>query len=205
MKLLIADDHPVFLESLSLLVGKIPGYSVVGKMNNGREVLEYLDHSPADMVLTDIQMPGMGGLELIAELRMRHPAVKVLMLTMMEDVDTIQAAVRAGAKGYVFKSASLPVFTEALNMVAAGDSYYGDEVMKRLAEKKPAIKTIDGLTDRELQIVRLISLGMTNIEIANELFISVSTVETHRKHIFSKTGVKNAVGLARYARKNGLT
>lgn len=205
MKLLIADDHPVFLESLSLLVGKIPGYTVVGKMNNGREVLDYLVHSAADMVLTDIQMPGMGGLELIAELRQRHPAVKVLMLTMMEDIETIQAAVKAGAKGYVFKSASLPVFTEALNTVAAGDTYYGEEVIKRLAGSKAAVRTVDGLTDRELQIVRLISLGMTNVEIANELYISVSTVETHRKHIFSKAGVKNAVGLARYARKNGLT
>ena len=205
MKLLIADDHPVFLESLSLLVGKIPGYTVVGKMNNGREVLDSLVHSAADMVLTDIQMPGMGGLELIAELRQRHPAVKVLMLTMMEDIETIQAAVKAGAKGYVFKSASLPVFTEALNTVAAGDTYYGEEVIKRLAGSKAAVRTVDGLTDRELQIVRLISLGMTNVEIANELYISVSTVETHRKHIFSKAGVKNAVGLARYARKNGLT
>lgn len=204
MKLLIADDHPVFLESLSLLVAKIPGYSVVGKMSDGKEVLAYLEHSPADMVLTDIQMPGMGGLELIAELRRRHPEVRVLMLTMMEDVDTIEAAVRAGARGYVFKSASLPVFTEALNTVAAGSTYYGEEVLKRLAVRKATVKSVDGLTDRELEIVRLISAGMTNLEIASQLFISVSTVETHRKHIFSKTGVKNAVGLSQYARKKGL-
>ena len=204
MTLLIADDHPVFLESLSLLVAKIPGWEVVGKMSNGKEVLEWLEHSSADMVLTDIQMPGMGGLELIAELGKRHPAVKVLMLTMMEDVDTIQAAVQAGAKGYVFKSASLPVFTEALNSVAAGSTYYGEEVMKRLADKRPPAKSVDGLTDREMEIVRLISAGMTNLEIASQLYISVSTVETHRKHIFSKTGVKNAVGLSQYARKKGI-
>ncbi|HXD77059.1 MAG TPA: response regulator transcription factor [Puia sp.] len=204
MKLLIADDHPVFLESLSLLVAKIPGYSVVGKMSNGKEVLAYLEHSQADMVLTDIQMPGMGGLELIAELRRLHPEVRVLMLTMMEDVDTIEAAVRAGARGYVFKSASLPVFTEALNTVAAGSSYYGEEVLKRLAARNATVKSVDGLTDREMEIVRLISVGMTNLEIASQLFISVSTVETHRKHIFSKTGVKNAVGLSQYARKKGI-
>src|SRR5580700_10528869 len=118
MKLLIADDHPVFLESLSLLVGKVPGYEVVGKMINGQEVLEYLRHSKADMVLTDIQMPGMGGLELIGELRRLYPNIRILMLTMLEETETVKAAMKAGAAGYVFKSASLEEFSKALNTVA---------------------------------------------------------------------------------------
>jgi DNA-binding NarL/FixJ family response regulator len=200
MKILIADDHPVFLESLSLLVGKIAGYEVAGKMANGKEVLAYLEHSAADIILTDIQMPGMGGLELIGELRRRYPAVKVVMLTMLEDTETIKAALKAGAAGYVFKSASLDVFQKALNTVAAGSTYYSEEVMQRLVEKEsPA-----GLTEREMEIVKLIATGLTSVEIAGELFISVNTVETHRKNIFSKTGVKNAVGLSHYARKHGI-
>ena len=203
MRLLIADDHPVFLESLSLLVGKIPGYEVVGKMSNGREVLEFLRHSPADMVLTDIQMPGMGGLELIGELRRLYPDVKVLMLTMLEETETVKAALKAGAAGYVFKSASLEVFSRALNTVAEGDRYYSEEVMQRMLESRKE-GAVDGLTERELEIVRLISSGMKSSEIAKQLFISVSTVETHRKNIFSKTGVKNAVGLSHYARKHGI-
>jgi DNA-binding NarL/FixJ family response regulator len=203
MKLLIADDHPVFLESLSLLVAKIPGYEVVGRMSNGREVLDYLGHSAADMVLTDIQMPGMGGLELIGELRRRYPAVKVLMLTMLEDTDTVKAALKAGAMGYVFKSASLGVFEKALNTVASGSSYYSEEVMQRLIESQNN-GAPDGLTDREIEITRLIAQGMTSVAIAGQLFISVNTVETHRKNIFSKTGVKNAVSLSHYARKHGI-
>jgi DNA-binding NarL/FixJ family response regulator len=202
MKLLIADDHPVFLESLALLVGKVPGYEVVGKMVNGREVLEYLRHSPVDMVLTDIQMPGMGGIELIGELRRLYPGIKVLMLTMLEDTETVKAAMKAGAAGYVFKSASLEEFSRALNTVAEGASFYSEEVMKRMVGSKEG--GLDGLTDRELEIVRLISSGLKSSEIAKQLFISVNTVETHRKNIFSKTGVKNAVGLSHYARKHGI-
>jgi DNA-binding NarL/FixJ family response regulator len=202
MKLIVADDHPVFLESLSLLIGKVPGYEVVGKMINGREVLEYLGHSPADIVLTDIQMPGMGGLELIRELRRLYPDIKVLMLTMLEDTETVKAAMKAGAAGYVFKSASLEEFSKALNTVAGGASFYSEEVMKRMVESEEGGP--DGLTDREVEIARLISSGLKSSEIAKQLFISVNTVETHRKNIFSKTGVKNAVGLSHYARKHGI-
>ena len=203
MNLLIADDHPVFLESLSLLVGRIPGYTVVGKVGNGHEVLEYLGHSPVDMVLTDIQMPGMGGIELIGELRRLYPKVRVLMLTMLEDTETIKAALKAGAAGYVFKSASLQEFTKALNTVAAGSKFYSEEVMVRVLESTGAGGG-ESLTDRELEIVRLIASGLKSSEIAKRLFISVNTVETHRKNIFSKTGVKNAVGLSQYARKHGI-
>jgi DNA-binding NarL/FixJ family response regulator len=202
MRLLIADDHPVFLESLPLLVAKIPGYEVVGKMSNGREVLEFLARGPVDMVLTDIQMPGMGGIELIGELRRLYPAVKVLMLTMLEDTETVRAALKAGAAGYVLKSASLEVFSKALNTVAAGGTYYSEDLLQRLEERKDGGP--DGLTDREVEIVRLISMGLKSSEIAKRLFISVNTVDTHRKNIFSKTGVKNAVGLTHYARKHGI-
>lgn len=201
-KLLIADDHPVFLESLSLLVAKIPGYAVVGKMANGREVLEYLRHSEVDVVLTDIQMPGLGGIELIGELGRLYPGVKVLMLTMLEDTETVKAALKAGAAGYVFKSASLEEFSKALNAVAGGSRYYSEAVMQRVVESEKG--GLDGLTDRELEIMRLIAAGMKSSEIAKQLFISVNTVETHRKNIFSKTGVKNAVGLSHYARKHGI-
>ncbi|HTR28404.1 MAG TPA: response regulator transcription factor [Puia sp.] len=203
MKLAIADDHPVFLESLTLLVEKIPGYEVVGKMSNGREVLEFFGHSKADMVLTDIQMPVMGGIELIGELRRLQPDVKVLMLTMLEDTETIKAALKAGAVGYVFKSASLEEFARALNTIAGGGKYYSELVMQRVLESTKE-GAMDGLTDRELEIMRLIVSGLKSSEIAKQLFISVNTVETHRKNIFSKTRVKNAVGLSHYARKHGI-
>jgi DNA-binding NarL/FixJ family response regulator len=155
-----------------------------------------------EIVLTDIQMPGMGGIELIMELRRLYPEVKVLMLTMLEDTETVKAALTAGAAGYVFKSASLEVFSRALNTVAAGGTFYSEEVMQRMVESKEG--GLDGLTDREVEIIRLITSGLTSVEIAKQLFISVNTVDTHRKNIFSKTGVKNAVGLTHYARKHGI-
>jgi len=203
VRVIIADDHTVFLESLSLLVGKIPGYVVVGKMNNGREVLAYLEHSVADIVLTDIQMPGMDGLRLIGELRGQYPQIKVLMLTMLEDAETIKAALKAGASGYIFKSGSLADFEKALGATAAGSSYYSGEVMQQLVKNKEEGNK-DGLSERELDVVRLIAKGLTSVEIAKQLFISVNTVETHRKNIFQKTGVKNAVGLIGYSRRQGI-
>jgi DNA-binding NarL/FixJ family response regulator len=147
-------------------------------------------------------MPGMGGLELIGELRRLYPNIRILMLTMLEDTETVKAAMKAGAAGYVFKSASLEEFAKALNTVAGGASFYSEEVMKRIVESEEGGP--DGLTDRELEIVKLISSGLKSSEIAKQLFISVNTVETHRKNIFSKTGVKNAVGLSHYARKHGI-
>jgi DNA-binding NarL/FixJ family response regulator len=203
VRVIIADDHTVFLESLSLLVEKIPGYAVVGKMNDGREVLSYLEHSPADMVLTDIQMPGMDGLRLIGEIRRQYPLIKVLMLTMLEDAETIRTALKAGASGYIFKSGSLADFEKALSATAAGSSYYSGEVMQQLVKTKDEGNK-DGLSERELDVVRLIARGLTSAEIARQLFISVNTVETHRKNIFQKTGVKNAVGLIEYSRRQGV-
>jgi len=206
VKILIADDHPVFLESLGLLIGKIPGFELVGKMHNGKEVVSYLEQSPAGIVLTDIQMPVMDGLELVAVLREQYPDTRVLMLTMLEDAETIKEALKAGAWGYIFKSASLATFEKALNTVASGGHYYSEEVVQRLVEREEKMKTIDtgGLTERELDVVRLIAKELTTAEIAVRLFISVNTVETHRKNIFQKSGVKNSVGLIEYARRRGL-
>jgi DNA-binding NarL/FixJ family response regulator len=219
LKIILADDHPVFLESLGLLIAKIPGCEVAGKMNNGKEVLSWLEHSQADLILTDIQMPGMGGLELIAAVRRLYPSIKVLILTMLEDAETIREALQAGASGYIFKSASLADFEKALNTVASGSSYYSEEVMRRLIEKADAAdgetgggaagggggaRNDAGLTERELDIVRLIAEGLTSAEIAGRLFISLNTVESHRKNIFQKTGVKNSVGLIQYVRRQGL-
>jgi DNA-binding NarL/FixJ family response regulator len=219
LKIILADDHPVFLESLALLIAKIPGCEVAGKMNNGKEVLSWLEHSQADLILTDIQMPGMGGLELIAAVRRLYPSIKVLILTMLEDAETIREVLQAGASGYIFKSASLADFEKALNTVASGSSYYSEEVMRRLIEKADAAdgetgggaagggggaRNDAGLTERELDIVRLIAEGLTSAEIAGRLFISLNTVESHRKNIFQKTGVKNSVGLIQYVRRQGL-
>jgi DNA-binding NarL/FixJ family response regulator len=221
LKIILADDHPVFLESLALLIAKIPGCEVAGKMNNGKEVLSWLEHSPADLILTDIQMPGMGGLELIAAVRRLYPSIKILILTMLEDAETIREALQAGASGYIFKSASLADFEKALNTAASGSSYYSEEVMRRLIEKESAAggggaegtgepggpgggNSGAGLTERELDVVRLIAAELTSAEIAGRLFISLNTVESHRKNIFQKTGVKNSVGLIQYARRKGL-
>ncbi len=208
MNLLIADDHPVFLESLSLLVGKIPGYVVVGKVGNGHEVLAYLDHSPADMVLTDIQMPGMGGIRVLIGRKLRREAIPegkgALCSRCWKTRRTIKAALKAGAAGYVFKSSAEPArVCRALDTVAAGAKYYSEEVMVRVLGSTGA-RDGEMLTDRELEIVRLIASGLKSSEIAKQLFISINTVETHRKNIFSKTGVKNAVGLSHYARKHGI-
>lgn len=210
IKILLIDDHQIVLDSLANLLGAVEGLEVVGKTTNGNQALDLLVYTPVDILITDLNMPECGGIELCTQLRQRFPQVKILMLTMADDLQSIQAAIRAGVMGYVLKRAGLDELTNAIEAVMGGTKYFSDEVINELAgavgENPVSLQSAKSisLTDRELEIVKLIAQEYSTPQIAEKLFISIATVETHRQRMSHKIGVKGAVGLVLYAMKEGL-
>ncbi|AUD07500.1 DNA-binding response regulator [Spirosoma pollinicola] len=209
MRILVAEDHRMILDSLALLLSSIDGIEVVSKHTNGRQVLTALEIEPdIAVVVSDLQMPVMGGIELTIKLRERFPHVKICLLTVEDKPDTIKEAIRAGADGYVLKSAERAELETALHMIVKGNKFYSEQVMMQLAHEtgielipdagKPQKITI---SKRELDVLTLIAQEFSGTQIAEKLFISPTTVETHRKHLMQKLGVQTTIGLVKYAIK----
>lgn len=208
IKILVVEDHRILLESLCLLLGVIENVEVVAKASNGRDALQALENETVDLVMTDIGMPIMNGIEFTIKAREAFPNLKILVLTVSEDGNTIKEAIRAGAMGYVFKSAEKEELEKAINTIHAGKKYYNDEALMKLADMQASelageIPKVE-LTPREIEVLKLIVQEMSGTTIAEKLFISHTTVETHRKNLFAKIGVNSTVGLVKYALKFGI-
>jgi DNA-binding NarL/FixJ family response regulator len=200
-KILIADDHLIFLESISLLLNSIEEVVLVGAVSNGKEVLEKIKHEEIDILLCDYMMPQMNGLELTLKLREIKSEIKILMLTGIDDLQQIKQTIQAGVHGILSKNIRKDELRKAINAVCEGLSYYSQDIMQILAQnpfKENATK-IEVLSPRELEILKLIAQSLTGIEIANKLFISTNTVESHRKNIFRKLEVNSSLALIKYA------
>jgi DNA-binding NarL/FixJ family response regulator len=215
MKIFIADDHEFILESLEILLSTIPNYEVVGIFTSGMKLLEALENNPnIDLVLSDYNMPEMDGIELTRQIRKIFPNVKVLLLTVSEEASTIQNAFEAGVAGYVMKKAGKVELEKALNTIVSGQKYYSESVvfellnrdkkMADLVEHQMSNENLMNLSEREKEIIKLIAEEFSSNEIAEKLFISPATVETHRHNIFKKLKIKNSIGLTKFALKNGL-
>ncbi|RRB18074.1 response regulator transcription factor [Larkinella knui] len=212
MRILVAEDHRIILDSLALLLSTIEGVEVVSKHTNGRQVLTRLEIEPTiDLVVSDVQMPIMGGIELTLQLRARFPHVKICLLTVADQPEAIKEAIRAGADGYVLKSAERSELETALNTIMRGNKFYSEQVLMQLAHDTGLEITTDpdkpqkiAITARELDVLRLIAQEFSGTQIAEKLFISPTTVETHRKHLMQKLGVQTTVGLVKYAIKYNL-
>lgn len=211
IRVLITDDHQIVLDSLSLLISTIPGMEVVGTLNDSRKVVAYLENHEIDVLVTDLSMPYLTGIDLTLQVRGKFPQLKILMLTVSEDADTIRKAFQAGISGYVMKKANRAELERALTTVASGEKYFSEAVMKELLNPASLTHSTDeppaepiAVTPRELEIIRLIAQELSTSEIAERLFISVGTVETHRHNILRKLGVKNAIGIIKYAVKHKL-
>jgi DNA-binding NarL/FixJ family response regulator len=209
MRLIVVEDHRILLESIAMLLGSIAGMEVVSKHTNGKLALTALENDPAiDLVVSDLQMPMMGGVELTLQIRQRFPGVRICLLTVSEQPEAIKEAIRAGADGYVLKTAERAELEKALLTIAAGNKYYSEEVLLQLA-KDPTIEFTPDLdkpqkitlTKRELDVLRLIVQEYSGTQIAELLFIGPTTVETHRKHLMQKLGVQTTIGLVKYALK----
>lgn len=210
MRILIADDHKFILDSLEILISTMPEHEVIGAYSSGIEVLNALEEdSDIDAVLSDYKMGELNGIRMTRQIKQRFPHIKVLLLTVSEDAGTIKEAFEAGVSGYVMKKAGKVELQKALNMIASGEKYYSESVVFELLNRNKKIgdlvqETIatDLLTERELEIIRLIAQELSTNQIADKLFISPATVETHRHNILKKLGVKNSIGIVMYAVNN---
>lgn len=204
IRILLVDDHQIILDSLGLLFDLMEGITLVDTVNDSRKVLELLAEKNVDILITDMSMPYMNGIELSFQVKEKYPDMKILMLTVNDQGDRIQDAFKAGISGYVMKKAGRIELENAIRTIAAGQLHFSQEVMRTLLSTKEGddqFEKIKHLTKREVEIIKLIVREFSSAEIAEKLFISQGTVETHRHNIFKKLDVKNAIGLVKFALK----
>ncbi|OGO68976.1 MAG: hypothetical protein A2Z49_06320 [Chloroflexi bacterium RBG_19FT_COMBO_56_12] len=209
IRILIADDHGVIRGGLRAILEDEPGFEVIGEANDGEEALHLVSELRPDIVLLDIAMPGIDGIECTRRLTMMYPQIHVLILTVYEDESLLREAIRAGASGYVIKRAAEEELIAGIQAVSRGDMYIHPAITRLLLKDlTPTINSqrdvLETLTSRELEVMRYIVRGYTNRQIAESLFISVRTVEGHRANLFGKLGLKNRVELVEFAEKYGL-
>src|SRR5687768_12811025 len=204
IKILIADDHQLFLDGIVSLLKTEKDFVICSTATNGQQVLELLAKQPVDVCVLDITMPVMNGIETAKKIREKHSDVRVIMLTSHDDREFISELLMAGVSGYVLKNATQAELVDAVKKVVNGGNYYSPEVHESILSNYVS-KLKEGsaekivLTARETEIVKLLAKEYNNEEIAEALFISFNTVETHRKNIMRKTGAKNLAGLLKYA------
>ncbi|WP_232541162.1 response regulator [Spirosoma endbachense] len=207
-RLLLVDDHQIVLDSLQLLFREMPGVEVVGTLSDSRKVITFVDTNDVDILICDLHMPRQSGLELTMALRLRHPDLKILILTMAEDATAIREAVRAGVSGYVLKRTGRNELQWAIDQLMNEGHYFSPELVGQLASFNTngsnPIDELAILTDREIEVLTLIADERSTQQIADRLFISVPTVETHRRHLMQKLGAKSVVGMVKFAMKHGL-
>jgi len=211
-RVFIVDDHILIRDGLRTLLAADPLFEVVGEASNGQAPLDQLPTVPTDVVLLDLNMPVLDGLATTLRLRAEYPELRILLLSMMTNERTIGEALAAGAHGYVLKNADKYEIVAALQGVAAGKRFLCSEIGLNLLEKlllqEPSNprQTASGLhvTHREREILQLIASGLTNQQMADKLFTSKRTVETHRQNLLEKTGAKNTPALVKYAMEQGL-
>jgi len=209
IKVLVVDDHAMFRQGICALVGSYEDLEVVGEAENGREAIEKVREFSPEVVLMDIAMPIMGGLEATRRIQKEAPNTKVLVLTQYDDSEYVLSLVRAGARGYISKTATASELISAIRAVNAGEFFLYPSAAKTLIEEylRRAGGEKDGydrLTSREREILQLVAEGQTNREIADRLVIGVKTVLRHRTNIMEKLGFHNRTELIKYAISKGL-
>lgn len=208
-RVIIADDHRLVRSGFVSIVNLIDNVAVVGEAANGKEVIDLLHRQPAHLVLMDIEMPVMGGLEATGVIRHEFPEVKVLIITMLQDADLIHRAVAVGANGMIYKNAKLEVLQIAIEKIVEGENYFDQQVSETLmASTKFEMKLPEDmkqLTPRELEIIKLVTKGYSSTTIGTQLTISSRTVDTHRTNILRKLNLSNTPALVRFAIENGLS
>jgi two-component system response regulator NreC len=206
------DDHVVMRQALRMLLEAQSELEVVADVENGRQAVQAVERLQPDVVLMDVVMPGLNGLEATRQIRRIAPSTRVVMLSGFVDEDQLLDALRAGASGYIIKKSDISELVLAIQTVHRGNSYFSSALSEGfdLAEvlyqsKRPDQRTgADSLTPREREVLQLIAEGHTNQGIANELYISVKTVEAHKSHIMSKLHARNRTDLIRYAIRKGI-
>ena len=210
IRVLIADDHPLYRDGMRGLLDSEPSTQVVGEASSGEEAIELAETLQPDVILMDIKMPGINGIEATREILNTSPQAGILMVTMFEDDDSLFAAMRAGARGYLLKDSRGEEVSHAIRAVAGGEAIFGQGIARRLINYFSALKpsgpprAFPELTDREEEILTLVARGHSNEEIAQQLFLSIKTVRNHVSHIFLKLQVADRAQALIRAREAGL-
>jgi DNA-binding NarL/FixJ family response regulator len=214
IRLLVVDDHPLVREGVASLMARIEDIDIVGEASTGEEAVRLVDDLQPNVVLMDLHMPGMGGIEATRTVSRRHPDIGIIVLSMLDDNDSVFAAVRAGARGYILKDAERGSLLRAIRSVAHGEALLGDVIAARVlahlgtSSIDTCTPTLDpdihNLTPREVEILTLIARGCRNVELAERLFISERTVGNHISNIFRKLHVNDRAQAIIRARDAGL-
>jgi len=204
IKVLLADDHQMFIDGMKVYLDKYDHIEIVGEANNGEQVLDILESTSVDVVVLDIEMPEMDGIETTKFIRKNYTNTKVLILSMYDEKEFIIKLMSHGASGYILKNKSKEELLTAINNVAEGRTHYGLEIMNQVIAVSKLNKDEDiQLTEREIEVLQKVAEGYSSKEAATALNISETTVNTHRRNIMAKLELPNATHLVRYAIKNG--
>lgn len=208
IRIALADDHTLVRAGLKSLLSHISDVQVVAEAGDGRSLLDLLPRCQPDIALLDLAMPGLNGLETIGQVRRESPGTRVLVLSTHNNPEYVMRALQTGASGYIIKGASIEELETAIRIVTAGGAYLGVDIPSTLVEqamnpaREPGLQ--DRLTSRQREILQLLAEGRTNQEIADKLFLSIKTVETHRSQLMRRLGIHDLAGLTRYAIHQGV-
>lgn len=210
IRVLIADDHPLFRDGIHGLLDSVSDTEVVGEATSGEEAITLAEKLQPDIILMDIKMPGINGLQAMREILQTSPHIRVLIVSMLEDDDSVFAAMRAGARGYLPKGANQTEMLRAIRAVSNGEAIFGPSIAQRLigffSTSRPSVQAriFPELTERESEVLALIAQGRTNEDIAGQLVLSLKTVRNHVSNIFSKLQVADRAQAIIRARDAGL-
>jgi DNA-binding NarL/FixJ family response regulator len=213
LRVVLADDQTVVREGLVTLLGLLPGVEVVGAAADGVEAVAMVAQQRPDVLLVDLRMPRCDGVEATRRVRAEYPHTEVVVLTTYADDESVLGALQAGARGFLTKDADAESIARALHAAAAGQSTVDGDVQRRLIEaatrgapKPPRrpVEPVEGLTTREIEVLRLIAAGLSNTEIARRLVVSEATVKTHVNHVFAKANLRDRAQAVAYAYRTGL-
>jgi two-component system response regulator NreC len=211
IRILLSDDHNILRDGMRLLLERQPGFVVVGEASDGRETLDLAQNHQPDVVVMDIAMPNMNGIEATRRITEKHPRMGVVILSMHYDESYVIRSLKAGARAYLLKDAVKSELIAAIHAVAEGRSFFSPKISRILQEdyvqalgRKGADDSYELLTDREREILQLVAEGKTNKEIANTLNLSLYTVDTHRTHILQKLNLHSVPEVILYAVRKGI-
>lgn len=206
MKILVADDHNLVRAGLTALIARLPDMQIVGEAPDGRQALRMVRDLAPDLVLMDIAMPGLNGLEAAERIHGIHPQTKIIILSMHANEEYVAQALKAGASGYLLKDAATTELEMALKSVSMGQFYLSPAISRQVVDNflRGGPTGIDVLTPRQREILQLIAEGKSTRDIADTLHLSVKTVETHRAQLMERLDIHDVAGLIRYALKKGL-
>jgi DNA-binding NarL/FixJ family response regulator len=202
-QVVLADDHDLVRGGIQGLIELLPDVEVMAQASSGEGLLSLLESMAPDLVITDIHMPGMNGLEAVARIRRHHPALPILVLSMYDTADFVQRAVANGANGYLMKNAAPSELQHAVQAMLAAGSYFNAKVARMLLERVDTCSE-DGLTHRQVEILSMIAGGLSSKEIGHVLGLSPKTVDVHRARIMERLQVRDIASLTRYAVRRGL-